>query len=469
MSITRRSSAITIAATAALAVLLAGCSGDSDDGGTGGGEGTDGEYNDIVFWTPQVTPSRLAAQEQIAADFEAETGIGVEVVPLGGADQNQALVTGAASGDVPDVILHGADQTAAWVAQGLLDTEVTAAAMEALDPSTFNENALNQVTLDGEVASVPSDGWVHLIVYRQDLFDAAGVEVPTNLAELAEAATALSETGVTGIALGTQSGTPSSTEAVNSILPTNGCELVVSGEVTIDSPECVEGLEHFLELRDSSVSGDLDVPAAQAAYLAGDAAMLLFSTHIFDELAGLSPDVPVTCAECVDNPNFLAENSGFITVLDEANPNQFGTVLGYGVPVGANSTEAQMFIEYVMSTGYVDTLATATEGRLPLRLGTPENPSEFIDAWGALPIGPAPEEGVSIASIYGEEIVTDINAGMESVYRWGFGTEDAELAGAAFTQGTLASNLDALYGGTPAADVAATMAEQVTALQAELG
>lgn len=452
---------IAIAASAAIAITLTACTSEAEPEST--------ELSDIVFWTPQVTPERLAAQEEIAATFEAETGIGVEVVPLGGADQNQALVTGAASGDVPDVILHGPDQTAAWRDQGLLDTELAQSIIDDLDADTFNQRALELVSLEGEVGAVPSDGWVHLITYRADLFNAAGIDVPTSLDELADAATELAETGVSGIALGTQPGTPSSTEAVESTFLSAGCDLVEDGEVAIDSSECVAAAGSFDRLAKSSLAGEYDVPSARAAYLGGSAAMLLFSTHILDELAGLDPANPPTCAECADNPAFLAENSQFITVLDESNPAQYGSTLNYGVPVGAHATEAQMFIEYLLNDGYIDNLAMATEGRLPLRLGTSEEPTLFIDEWGTLAFGVDRSQDLSIADVYGADVVEALSSGMSAVSRWAFGTPDAPLEGAVFSQNVLSQNLAELYAGTSPADVTATMAEQVRALQAELG
>lgn len=451
---------LAVAVTATLA--LSACSSQDE-------EPAPDELSDIVFWTPQVTPERIAAQEEIAAAFEEETGIGVEVVALGGADQNQALVTGAASGDVPDVILHAPDQTAAWRDQGLLDTDIAKEIVDDLDPSTFSESALDFVTLDGEIGAVPSDGWAHLIAYRADLFEAAGIDVPTNLEELAEASTALAATGVTGMAFGTQPGTPSSTEAVESTFLTSGCQLIEDGEVTIDSKECTEAAEAFKVMADSSLAGEFDVPSARAAYLAGDAAMLLFSTHLLDEVAGLDPSNPVTCAECAADPMFLANNTDFITVLDEDNPAQYGSTLNYGVPVGAHATEAKMFIEYLLGDGYIPTLAMATEGRLPLRLGTPEEPTKFIDEWGTLAFGVDQSGGQSIADVYGEDMVTDLSDGMNAISRWGYGTADAPLAGAAFTQNVLSQQLDQLLAGAPAADVTASMAEQVKALQSELG
>ena len=449
---------------AALAVfgLLAGCTG-GDAEETAAPE----EYQDIVFWTPQTAPDRVAVQEEVAAAFTAETGIGVEVVPLAAADQNQALVTGAASGDVPDVILLGTTQVDNFRTQGLLDSEAAAAIVDQLGPDTFNGPALAAFSADGEVGTVPSDGWVHLIAYRTDLYEAAGLEVPGSLEELAEAATTLKESqGVTGIALGTQSGTASGTEAIYSMFQSNGCELIEDGTVTIDSDACTEAAELFLELRNSSIAGDFDVLSARAAYFAGQAGMLLFSTHLLDELAGLDPANPATCAECAGDPGFLAENTGFITVLDEDHPAQYGATLGYAIPTGANTTEASMFIEYLLSDGYINTLGMATEGRIPLRNGTADNPTEFLDAWAELGMGP--DKSISPAEVYGEDFIGSLAEGMNAVHIWGAGTPDALLVGTVSSQGTLAGFLERLYAGEDPATVTEEMKRAVEEVQSSL-
>lgn len=456
-----RSSAPRIAAPlAALAALslLAGCSAATDDASS--------DDRSIVFWTPQTTPERLAAQEAVADAFTEKTGIAVEVVPMAGADQDQALVTGAASGDVPDVILHASTQTGAWTSQGLLDTAAASAVVDALDRTTFNENALSAVTIDGEVSAVPSDGWSHVIAYRTDLLEEAGVEVPTSVEELAAAATTIKEElGITGLAFGTQAGTASATEGIQSLFQSAGCELVEDGEVTLDSAACTAAAEQFLALRNSSTAGDFDVTSARAAYLNGDAAMLLFSTHILDELAGLDPATPATCPECTDTPDFLAQNTGFVTALGDE-PRQYGAVLSYGIPTGADAEAAQEYIEFVLDEGYADTLGVATEGRIPLRNGTADDPEAFAAAWGGLGIGPAHDR--TSAEIYGDEFVEGMSEGINSIYLWGMGTDDATLAGLVSSQGVLANQIEALYNGTPAAEVTAAMKAAVEEVKAGL-
>ncbi|MCX4386324.1 extracellular solute-binding protein [Micromonospora peucetia] len=454
--LTKRRLAVAIAAATALSTLVA----------CGGSESEAEKAKEITFWTPQTTPQRVAAQEKVAARFTEKTGIKVKVVPLSETDQQQSLATGAASGDVPDVMLHSSNSTAAWRSQGLLNTKAAEEVVSDLGAETFNANALKAFSLDGKAGAVPSDGWVHLLVYRKDLLQAANVKVPTNLEEVATAATTMKATGVTGIALGTQSGTASGTEGIYSMFQSAGCQLVREGAVTIDSPECTRAAELFKVLRDSSRQGDFDVTSARAAYLAGKSSMLLFSTHILDELAGLDKANPPTCTQCKADPTFLSKNSGFITVLDRNHPAQYGATLGYGIPEGANTAGAKEFIKFMLEDGYSDTVASATEGRIPLRNGTKADPNAYLDAWGKLGIGP--EAKSSVAELYGPEMVTQIRDGMNAVGLWGMGTKDSPLAGAVTAQGVLAQFLERLYAGESPAQVTKGMAEQVKKVQAEL-
>src|SRR5690606_12233467 len=255
------------------------------------------------------------------------------------------------------------------------------------------------------------------------------------------------------------------TEAIESTFLQTGCQLVTEGTVTIDSAECAQAAGDFATLAASSNAGQFDVTSARATYLNGDAAFLLFSTHILDELAGLDANNPLTCAECADNENFFVENSGFITVLDESNPSQYGTTLNYVIPEGANTEAATLFVEYMLSDGYSAMLATAPEGRIPLRPGNADNPTEYLDDWGTLGMAGSDQ---SVGDLYGDELVASLGEGMNAVSRWGFVTDDAVLAGEAFAQNVLAGQLDAVYSGTEPQDVVNEMAVQVQALQDDL-
>lgn len=446
-----------LALTAAAALVLAACGTDPD---------TDAEGEEIVFWTPHTTPQRLAIQEQIAADFTAETGIEVNVVGLDAAGANQAIVSGAASGDMPDVVLHRPDQTAAWFEQGLLDAEAAQEVLTGLGPETFSDYALDLVTLDGELQAVPSDGWGQFLFYRTDLFEEAGLEPPTSLEEIAPAAAALNDAGHTGIVLGTAPGDDFTTQTLETFALMNDCQMFTGTDVTLNSPECENALTEYQSIVAESVSGEQDVDSTRASYLSGEAAMTVWSSHFLDELAGLDPNFPVSCAECEDNSQFLAENTGVVGLLggpDNAEATTYGITLNLGIMRGANTEAAQQWVEHAMSEEYIEHLSTATEGRIPVRTGTPEDDQAYVQEWMSQPLGADPDQQMPFDDVYSEDVIAAVVDGANGFSRWGLGTENASTAGALAAQNALADDLQPLFDGTEAAQVAQVMQETTEA------
>nr|BFF23035.1 hypothetical protein GCM10025732_10000 [Glycomyces mayteni] len=147
----------------------------------------------------------------------------------------------------------------------------------------------------------------------------------------------------------------------------------------------------------------------------------------------------------------------------------YGQTTNYGIPAGANTADAKAFVEYMLTDGYVENLASATEGRIPVRPGPEAGSTEYLDAWAALPFGNDQTQEVSIAQVYGPELVDRMAAGAEEFTRWGWGTGDAELAGIVFSQTILATEAEPLFEGADPAEVAASMAAAVEAAQQDLG
>ena len=136
---------------------------------------------------------------------------------------------------------------------------------------------------------MPSESWVQLLVYRKDLFDAAGLAAPETYDDVLAAAEALDSEDVAGFVGANVAGDAFTEQTFEEIGLGNGCELVDDeGEVTFDSDECVEAMEFYGQLlTDYSVTGAQDVDTTRASYFAGQAAMLIWSTFLLDELAGL--------------------------------------------------------------------------------------------------------------------------------------------------------------------------------------
>ncbi len=58
----------------------------------------------LRFWTTEEQPERLAAQQELAAEFEAASGHSVEVIPVTESDLGTRATAAYAAGDLPDVI-----------------------------------------------------------------------------------------------------------------------------------------------------------------------------------------------------------------------------------------------------------------------------------------------------------------------------------------------------------------------------
>ena len=142
---------------------------------------------DIRFWTTEEQPARLAKQEAMAAAFEAKTGIAVEVIPVTESDLGTRATAAFAAGDLPDVIYHTLQYALPWAEAGILDTDAATEVVNSLGASTFASGALSMAAVDSGVAAVPVDGWTQMVVYRKDLFDAAGLEAPTSYANVVKA------------------------------------------------------------------------------------------------------------------------------------------------------------------------------------------------------------------------------------------------------------------------------------------
>jgi len=116
----------------------------------------------IRFWTTEEQPERLERQQAMAADFTAETGIEVEVIPVTESDLGTRATAAFAAGDLPDVIYHTLQYALPWYDAGILDAEAATEVIESLGTDTFASGALDMAAVDEGYASVPVDGWTQM-------------------------------------------------------------------------------------------------------------------------------------------------------------------------------------------------------------------------------------------------------------------------------------------------------------------
>jgi multiple sugar transport system substrate-binding protein len=441
-----------------LGVLLAtaGCGGGGDEGGDGGDQ-------QITFWLSEDIAQRVNAIKTITNRFQEQSGVQVEVVAIAEDQLPSQIQTASAAGTLPDVMgpmALGFVQNLAT--DDLADPDAANEVIESLGRDTFSERALSLVESDGKPMGIPSDTWTQLLVYRKDLFEKAGLETPDTLDKILAAATKLKQSGQNGIVAATKAGESFTEQTFEYFALANGCQLTDDqGAIQLTSPQCVATFKFYNDLiNQGSSKGGQDVDTTRAAYFAGKSAMIVWSSFLLDELAGLRNDALPTCAECREDKRFLSENSGVVTAISGSGggePTQFGEIANYVIVKDGNTEPAKQFVEFMMSDGYVDWLAVTPEGRFPARFGTKDNPEEYTEAWSKLPAGV--DTKAPLSELYPPEVLEALTKSTDTMSRWGFQQGQGKIVGALAAEQPIPKALAAMLDGQLTPDAAAKQAQ----------
>jgi len=384
----------------------------------------------IRFWTTEEQPDRLAKQQAMAADFKTSTGISVEVIPVTESDLGTRTTAAFAAGDLPDVIYHPLQYALPWAEAGILDTDAATEVVNNLGLGTFASGALDMAAVPDGYASVPVDGWTQMIIYRKDLFDAAGLAAPTTYANVIAAMDKLSNPPeMFGFVAATKIDENFMSQVLEHVFLANGVSPVdANGFKPLDEKATIEVLDFYKAIAKASPPGELYWKQSRELYFAGKAAMIIWSPFIMDELAGLRDAAPVTIN---DDPTTrdLAKATGFITQFaGPSNPGgaAWGDVRYFGITNDADTEAAMKFVEYSMSDGYTQTLSIAPEGKFPVRKGTADDPTKFVDAWAKLPVGV--DRKAPLSDLYPQDVIDNIVLGLDTAQRWGVKEGQLSLA-----------------------------------------
>jgi multiple sugar transport system substrate-binding protein len=157
--------------------------------------------------------------------------------------------------------------------------------------------------------------------------------------------------------------------------------------------------------------------------------MIITSPSILPDLAGLDPSALPACPECdetIDGINYLARNSGIMSEVEGPGgaPVAFGNLRALGITTTADREAAQTFVDFWFDEGYERWLMVDSERKVPMRLGTADDPAAFIDAWGTTSLGGS---ALSLTDIYGDQVVARLRDGIASGPRWGIREGYGEL------------------------------------------
>ncbi|WP_200905845.1 ABC transporter substrate-binding protein [Caloranaerobacter sp. TR13] len=155
-------------------------------------------------------------------------------------DYLQQMQARIASKTEPDVYYLDVSQAPTFIEKGVilpLDEY-----LDKEDLKDFEPNLLKGFQKDGKTYGLPKDYNTLALFYNKDMFEKAGVKVPTTWKELEEAAKALTKDGVKGIVL--------SNDAARFIpfIYQAGGKVLENGEIVFNSNEAAKGLDFYYSL-----------------------------------------------------------------------------------------------------------------------------------------------------------------------------------------------------------------------------
>jgi N,N'-diacetylchitobiose transport system substrate-binding protein len=243
---------------------------------TGAGAGEDAET--IRLWLNGTdTPDELV-DYAIAEYAKIHPNVKVELERQQWTGLVEKLTTSLSGSDAPDIVEFGNTQAQTFEAAGAV-MDLTDKADE-LGGDDFLQSLLEAGTYDGSLFAVPYYAGARIVVYRTDLFEQSGIEIPTTLDELLAAGAKLQADNAatpnfSGIYLPGKNW-----YAVMSFVWDKGGDIATKdGDEWVgqlDSPESIEGLEYFKQVFDGANSAPADGDDANdyLAFCAGEVAMM---------------------------------------------------------------------------------------------------------------------------------------------------------------------------------------------------
>lgn len=308
-------------------------------------------------WTDAIRP--------LIPEFEVETGISVQAESFFEDQLTQKLLVEFASGtSTIDVFMQRPLQEAKQFQQNGWYTDLVPFAQDDpdIDLADFFPSALLAETVDGVLTGIPIVTEQEIIYYRKDLFEEAGIKVPTTMEELEAAASHFNdpESGFFGfVSRGQRS---AAVTQFSSYLYSFGSNFDVDGKATLNTPEAIEAFTFYGDmLRNYGPPGVLNMswPQALAIFAQGNAAMYTDASVFYSNM--LDPEQS-DVGELVGFAQFPAGPAG----------SKPYSIVSWGISMAANSRNQEAAWEFIK---------WATSKEITLRAQQSQVPSARTSAW----------------------------------------------------------------------------------------
>lgn len=285
---------------------------------------------------PDTTDPKNILMKKLVNQYQTEhPNIKIELDSLNTDQQKLKLKTQAASKEVPDItIVNPAAQMKPFVEAGLF-----APLNDMLDQNglkdTFQEGLLNWYSFDDKTYALPDGNNIAVVYYNKELFEKAGVEVPTTFEDMLKVVAKLKEKGITPLALGEKDSWTGSFLFMNMLLRTNGpgfLQDVVDKKKTFEDPAFTEAVDAFQSLVAAGAfqegATSFDYNAGENLFKTGKSAMYFMGTWATGGIETSSVNGKVGVFK-------------FPTIAGKGDPNEFMLAPGSAFAISANSEHLQ--------------------------------------------------------------------------------------------------------------------------------
>jgi len=232
-----------LAAVAAVCLTLTGCAG-------AGTLGSSGNTVTIAL----VSNSQMSDAQRLAPHFEAANpDIRLKFVTLS-ENQARAKITAstAMGGGEFDVVMISNYETPQWAADGwLVNLSDYARQTPGYDEDDFIPSIRESLSYEGDMYAVPFYGESSFLMYRKDLFEKSGIDMPHNPTwqQVADAAAALDTPDMAGICLRGKPGWGEVLAPLDTVINTFGGRWYdMDWNAQLDSPEVEEAVSFYVNL-----------------------------------------------------------------------------------------------------------------------------------------------------------------------------------------------------------------------------
>ncbi len=372
-----------VAGAGALCLALSGCAGAGSLGAS-----------DRTVTIAMVSNSQMTDARSLASQFEAENpDIDLRFVTLSENEARAKITASTAMGGGEfDVVMISNYETPQWAEYGwLTNLGPFIEATEGYDQDDFIPSLREALSYDGDMYSVPFYGESSFLMYRQDLFEEAGITLsdPPTWTEVADAAAQLDGPDINGICLRGKPGWGELLAPLDTVINTFGGRWFDEDwNPQLNSPEVRRAVEFYVDLvrtygQPGAATSGFTECATQLAQ--GRVAMWYDSTSA------------VSTLEDPSSSNVVGKIGYAPAPVMEKDPSGWLYTWSLGIPESSeNADDAWKFISWMTDQNYMRLVGEELGWeRVPpgSRLSTYEIPEyeEAAQAYGPSPSSPSRE------------------------------------------------------------------------------